>query len=748
MSEPSPHIVFLKTSTVEKITHFQMIADAKGLPIIFADVRDIAGTQHATDELEGSVEGNANAKFKEFGNIPQRMKTLGDPMHENVVEMCNKYGTDYDPKRIHVAVDDFEWGIESLGARSLATTDGFTRYVGEDTLDRAVKSATFPGPELAPFISAMSGNSAMLRGLQTGIADLLPDAKTVPSAVSVVFQYQTLADLDKEPEALTGKSTLIFDAKQAIKVTDTVKDLSKTLDGVAATSPEFFLHKHPRTDVLKAFVEKHLPQYLPQFIEKDDIKPTSNWERKVKTTELTQIKETDLSGDTLHADDPRKSSFLKRMREAHEQGQSTNIVDFAAQMRDTLRKADEILAQTDALVFMPSDASTAPATDPALDIAAITRQFMLSSCVVAKQLNLRDANKPFIVLNHKDKEGEEGKGSYDKDFEIFDYLAQNGMMKDYTLGLETVKPEGLLIPKGVTYRKTLYFDLLEGTDLSNLQEAKNNLLEHYKQTYYKPPALTMQDNTDLGAREHFVDAVAKGQDIFKVGVFLSAGSENLQLNQDTKDFGRWLAGNGYGIVYGGGDRYLMGSLHDGYNEGRVPEEHSSDKTFEAGFSTPEIVKSETKEGVLPTNMDVSILNKDIYERMAQMIALTDDAIIIRPGGAGTVQELAAVLLMKEVYKDVPEIARKKIIIQNPPLIDGQEPFYDRVLERLFGEKYQTLKEESKPGSARSLSDKLGIYIANDDEQIKSLLEDLKGEWQRRQLHSSDGSQTSRRSARI
>jgi predicted Rossmann-fold nucleotide-binding protein len=331
------------------------------------------------------------------------------------------------------------------------------------------------------------------------------------------------------------------------------------------------------------------------------------------------------------------------------------------------------------------------------------------------------------------------------------------MMKDFTLGLETVKPEGIETD-GVKHRRTLYFDLLEGTDLPELHKAKERLLEHYRENYYHPPALTTQDNEDLGASQKFKKVVeeGKGEGIFKVGVFLSASSENLQLNQDTKDFGRWLAGNGYGIVYGGGDRYLMGSLHEGYNEGKTPEEHSNHKTFEAGFSTPEIVKSETKHGVLPKDMDVAILNEDIYQRMAQMIALTDDAIIIRPGGAGTVQELAAVLLMKEVYgmKDdkgeyiIPEIGNKKIIIQNPPLIDKQDPFYDPVLERLFGDKYQILKEESKPGVARNLSDKLGIYIAHDDEQIKSLLEDIKGEWQHRTLSSGSNLETASRIARL
>ena len=58
------------------------------------------------------------------------------------------------------------------------------------------------------------------------------------------------------------------------------------------------------------------------------------------------------------------------------------------------------------------------------------------------------------------------------------------------------------------------------------------------------------------------------------------------------------------------------------------------------------------------------------------------------------------------------------------------------VERLFGDKYKTLKAESRPGSDRILSKKLGIYVADNDEEIQSLLGEFKGEWQRRQAASA------------
>ena len=717
MADSPIHFVFLKTSTVEKIAHYQMIADALHLPIAFIDVRDIAGTQHATDEFEGSVEGNANAKFVEFGTIPQRMQATGDPLHDNVLEICKKYDTEYDPKRIHVAVDDFEWGIDKISDKSLAETDGFKRYVDKHTLTRAINAPTFPGPELAPFISAMSGNSTLVQGIKTGAKELLgDDVKTVPSSVSVVFQYQSLAHLKDEPQKLDGTTALVFDVQKPVKPDDAVKEHITTMDGISGGNPDFFLLKHPRTQIIEAFASKL------------GIEPAHQWKRKIKTTEPFAVSNTMMTGDALLASDRRKESFLQRMRKSNHEGNGTDIIDFAAQMTDNLRKADEILAKSDALLFLPPLKHRAQQDNDQLDITAIARQFMLSSCVVAKQLNLRDSYKPLIVLNLKD---EAGKGAYDRDFEIFDHLVQSGMLKDYTLGLDQIKPAGIE-NDDVNLRRTLYFDVLEGVDLGQLNDARDKLLDHYRETYYRPPALVTQNNEDLGGRQQFEEAVAKGEGLFKVGVFLSAGSENLQLNNDTKAFGKWLAENEFGVVFGGGDRYLMGSLHEGYHEGKT----AGQRTFEAGFSTPEIVKSETKLGKLPDDLDVAILNQDIYERMGQMIALTDDAIIIRPGGAGTVQEMAAILLMKEVYKDVPEIARKKIIIQNPPLIDGQDPFYDPVLERLFGDKYKTLKAESRPGSDRILSKKLGIYVADNDEEIQSLLGEFKGEWQRRQAASA------------
>ena len=793
MQEQSPHIVFIKTSTVEKIQHYQAIADAYHLPILYVDLRDIAGTQHVTDELEGTAEGNAYAKFKEFGDIPELMVAEGSQIHQNLLALCDKYAITYHPSHISIGTDDADWGIDlgsfkdrvgklcdymaqqvtdvqkvaladaiktllgdtlkqpltadNLGAakdslakaisakyakepdhlqafldelkgrmqdyplekfddKSMADTDGFTRYVAKDTLNRARNADAFPGPELAPTASAMSGTANVVRGQITGITEIFsednqPIPAIVPSTSSVVFQYQTLAELEQDAHVLESKLPLGFETQKQVEPAHTVKDFIRTDDGLTGSSPEYFLHHHPRT------------QIVLDFAKANGITPDKNWQRKVTSNEPFRVTHAVLSGASIIASDRRKQSFINRMHPRNRQGISIDIPDLAAQMSDRLRNADALLEKSDALVFLPGIRDIKNNDIEKLDLEAIAQEFMLSSCVVAKQLNLRDAYTPLIVLNHVQK----NQGCYDKDFEIIDYLVQNGMCKDYSLGLEQLKPESIA-GDGVTHRRTLYMDELKGTDLPALRQAAQKLLDHYRQNYYVPPALTTQSNHDLGEKGAFKDAVEKGEGIFKVGVFLSAGSENLQLNEDTKAFGKWLAQNEYGVVYGGGDRYMMGAVYDGYLEGRSPNKRS----FIAGFSTPEIVKSETKEGKLPDGLDAAILNKDIYERMGQMIALSDDAIVIRPGGAGTVQEMASVLLMKAAYGQVDELKNKKIIIQNVPVMEGQQPFYNLVMERLFGDQYARLLAESEPGAGRELSEKLGIYVANDDTEIKGLID--------------------------
>jgi predicted Rossmann-fold nucleotide-binding protein len=708
------HVVFVKTSTVEKIRHYQAVADAKHLPILFFDVRDIAGTQHVTDEVAGTVSGNNEAKFGEYNGIIVRAAggeyAQANDIQSNLKLQLEKHGVSYDPSRIHFATDDSAWGLlpEAVQALSKNALKNLAAHVETDVFKRALDSAngTLPGAELAPFLSAMCGHAPLLTTLMDGLKQTSKYSQKAPSQDASQLLYVSLNAPYAEPQKIDGLSELDLDVRSSVMPESLVGNhLTYQQDGktLKATGAEYLLHHSPRAQIVE------------QFAKENNIAPEQNWSREVLPSERVNMK-------TLQkplAKPLMKQTFGSDGRvQVYNQSTNGSITKLASLMARQLQQADQHIGAADAFIFQPVKRTEA---SDGLDVEAIARQYLLSSFVVARQLSLREANKPFIVLNLQD---EQGKGCYDDDLSVIQYLTQTGMCKDFTLNLE---PAHTVSDSGITHTQNMYFDVLSGTDSNALQNAARGMIEQYKKTYYRSPSLTPKENPAGAEQTKKVNldrAVESARDIFKVGIFLSAGNENKELNKTTRDFSKWLAENGYGVVYGGGDRYMMGAVYDGYMAGREEGEG-----FIAGFTTSEIMKSETKHGKLPEGIDLSVVNKDIYERMAQMIACTDDAIVIRPGGAGTLQELAAVLLMKQVFKNTPEIRNKKIIIQNPSIM-GRE-FYNPVLEHLFGNQYAQLKAEAGNIDG-DVSKRLGVYIASDDAQVKELLDGWRDAWQQRQ----------------
>jgi len=127
------------------------------------------------------------------------------------------------------------------------------------------------------------------------------------------------------------------------------------------------------------------------------------------------------------------------------------------------------------------------------------------------------------------------------------------------------------------------------------------------------------------------------------------------LRQSAKDLGRLIARHGDQLVYGGGSVGLMGDVaravhaHGGRVVGVIPE----------SLTTAEIAYH---------HADELIVTKTMRERK-QIMDDRADAFVVLPGGFGTLEELAEILVLKILgYTDRP------LIIVNP---DG---FYDPLIE--------------------------------------------------------------------
>ena len=116
-------------------------------------------------------------------------------------------------------------------------------------------------------------------------------------------------------------------------------------------------------------------------------------------------------------------------------------------------------------------------------------------------------------------------------------------------------------------------------------------------------------------------------------VFCSASIEDADYLADGYEIGRQLADAGYGCISGAGKTGIMGSVVSGVADAGG---------WAGGSNVPHIIDLEG----LPAGLSAFWLRPDIYTRMEIMIERSD-AFIIFPGGAGTVQEMLALLLLKE-----------------------------------------------------------------------------------------------------
>lgn len=148
-------------------------------------------------------------------------------------------------------------------------------------------------------------------------------------------------------------------------------------------------------------------------------------------------------------------------------------------------------------------------------------------------------------------------------------------------------------------------------------------------------------------------------------VFCSASLEDPHYLADGEALGRMLAENRIGCVSGAGRSGIMGAVVKGSAEAGG---------WTAGSNVPHIIELEG----LPDGLSSFWLRPDIYTRMEVMIE-NSDAFVIFPGGAGTVQELLALMIFKRQKN--PLMEGKPVVIFNRPS-PGNLGFWDPLIDLL------------------------------------------------------------------
>ena len=150
-------------------------------------------------------------------------------------------------------------------------------------------------------------------------------------------------------------------------------------------------------------------------------------------------------------------------------------------------------------------------------------------------------------------------------------------------------------------------------------------------------------------------------------VFCSASIRDQDYLNEGYALGKLLADSSIGCVSGAGKTGVMGTVVQGCIESGG---------WAAGSNVPHIIELEG----LPKGLAEFWLRDDIYTRMEIMIEKSDGFIIF-PGGSGTVQEMLALLIFKQMGHTL--MKNKPVVIYNKPIDQhGQQGFWDKLIALL------------------------------------------------------------------
>jgi len=709
--EPSDDfIVFVPTSTPEKVASLQHAADTAGWPIHFRQMHDLVSAFHVPDEISASYQENAKGKLDESGDIIRR---INDGEAWRVKNLCAKWNIKYQKDHILFATDDSGldappgvWEKVDHTGIAQATLEKIDQYLAKPAPNGNSAPKGGAGTELAPVLSAMLGSAEYMRRMvdtitknpafNTAITD-----KNVEFIDRATLLPRKLSE-EKQRDPLSAHTTLIFRDKpipdSPIKTTyhylhpknikeDRPQDAGKT---AAELGWDYLGHYSPKREVVDRLAHEVLG------LTDQDKRPRRKLADPDQSLRVSWV-DFESVGDGHSPVNGHTHTF-------HRFGTSE---DAKASPLAALTEIQSLMKQNDAFVLLP-DSSKLKKIE---DFDRFRKYYTLFSMIVAKQLIGEDMNKPVIIQNHD--------GCWDDAIAMHQSLVKRSVTKDFNFA---PRREGLAPDEATTLQSNAYFDVISSGDLQAIQDRTMQLLDWHRERYEKRDPI----KPVIKAPVTYAEGEEPPEGMYKVAVFLSAGNENIDLNNATKKFCHGLAMKGYGMVTGGGDRYAMGAAHEGYMDGqkalKIAEADKDQKTrtWSGAYSTDILLKAETKDGKLAKGFTYKKCCADIYKRMADMLE-TSDTVVVRVGGAGTVQEWMAFLILKHMFPEKME--GKNIIIYDPTVFKTDaEPFYEPVLRPVLGEDYDAIMGKKGDDAKSAASKKIGMYVADSDEKIMELIE--------------------------
>ncbi len=683
-------LIFLSSSTPEKLRDYQMICEAKKLPIHFLGAHELLDAIHSSEENTKTYRGNALDKLK---NLKLALQLL--PNGEAIMQKkCEQYGFTYNPQNIYFATEDSGSHIpKDIWAKVDKT--GIPQKA-LNSIDE--KGGHGPGVELAPVLSSTLGAQKLIERIYDAAKQLGYEGKDhvriLEKAVLTLDPFMTGTQL---PTLIEGKGINYLHAPdkkphpgERVGTYHYYRPNAHPEKSCAELGEEFIVSHSARAHVVEKLAKETLK--IPDYARKAlPLRPAPIDDFSVGLLPLTKDAVPHAAIDALLRRSNGAGKHFKVRYPEHDDSPQNRT------SRNFLSAVDDIVRHSDGFILLP-DSERKDTPDSKFE-----KFYTLFSLMVAKQLVARDMQKPIVILNHD--------GSWNEAIANHMDLVNLGMTKDHSIIVHDT-PAGL--PHGVRVRSNSYFDEVRADSYDDALKAGLQVLNKRRERYQRRPYAPSVEY-ELG--------VKPDPKQFKVAIFCSAANENEHLNQQMERLSYGLSSEGYGIVYGAGDRYTMGAVLSGVAKNRsslemmsMPADELHKRAWIGGYSTEPILKSETDRGTPSPLLSYFKQTRNIYDRMADMLD-TCNALVVAPGGAGTVQEWVGALMLK---KTAPELFKNKpIVIFNPPLNNEKVKVWDSTLKALLGKDYDLLtkdKDKLTTAEAERREDrcrKLGVYVETD-----------------------------------
>lgn len=681
-------IVFSKTP--EKVAHFDHAAENSNVK--FIDIHRLVEGYNVAPEDTGERDKNATQKARAVKSTIKKLKTPGTPEHQNLLAQLESLGIAYDENKIFGMVEDSTfttspgvWPYLRQKLKGIVSDELLEKYSGKNGHDEPG-----PGAETGPIVAATGGFLRFYNLLREAYKEALKDLGNlhtdglIKSQCTAVLFSMAKPNDETRLSSETNSYLLDIGDKEYFPANDNILNPydyvvmeNDRRRPISSYNSQYFFNHSPRALVFKQMQAKvfdaaaRVPsaEAPPAFKQAADI--------------VTQRRET----PTRHV------AYKKSLRE-----RIYDVINFDTEMQKVGKNG---------IVF--------DTFDPANYGQKLKALSDFVNFLVAKQLVARDMFKPGVLIDN---------GCWQGFVKLIHAFSNLGMAKDFT---PFANNEG---KNGITHTVSSFFD---GLHFNPHQYDRANFDPDIFDDAILERGRTKQQETLRNLTQAIVAERSKGYHSFietsdshkfeaegappdgsrfTVAHFVSASSDNQVLNEQCRAIGTTAAENGFGYVWGGMNMHSGGEGFKAYV--------AAGGVHAAAYSTRPIAAAETEDGRLPPEAHYREWSRDIYERIAGMVAASD-AIVISPGGWGTLQEMLLVLRLKH---EEPELfANKKIIIDNPALFDGntlsETRFWNDTLQTVLG-AYTRNKDFT------STRDK-DILISHSSDETAMLLKSLAAE---------------------